>query len=53
MLNLIGAALGLVLGGLIAWRRKGNRLDIAQYAAVFTIIGFLLGTVAMLLMPAP
>ena len=53
MLNLIGALLGAALGGLIAWRRQGNRLDIAQYMAVLGIIGFLLGTFAMLLMPAP
>ncbi|MGP1355014.1 hypothetical protein [Roseicyclus sp.] len=53
MLNLIGALAGLVLGLLVARRRGGNRADMAQYAAVFAIIGFLLGTFAMLLVPAP
>lgn len=53
MLNFIGGLLGLVLGPFIARRRGGNRLDMAQYAAVFAIIGFLLGTFAMLLVPAP
>lgn len=53
MLNVIGAAFGLVAGAVIARRRGGNRLDMLQYAAVFTIIGFLLGTFAMLLLPAP
>ena len=53
MLNLIGALAGVILGALVARRRNGNRADIAQYAAVFAIIGFLLGTLAMLIVPAP
>ena len=53
MLNIIGGLLGLALGLYVARRRGGNRLDLAQYAAVFAIIGFLLGTFAMLLVPAP
>jgi hypothetical protein len=53
MLNIIGGLAGLVLGLIVARRRGGNRLDLAQYAAVFAIIGFLLGTFAMLLFPAP
>jgi uncharacterized membrane protein len=53
MLNIIGGLAGLVLGLIVARRRGGNRADMAQYAAVFTIIGFLLGTFAMLLVPAP
>jgi uncharacterized membrane protein len=53
MLNVIGALAGLALGLFVARRRGGNRADLAQYAAVFAIIGFLLGTFAMLLVPAP
>jgi hypothetical protein len=53
MLNVIGAVVGLVLGLVVARRRGGNRADLAQYAAVFAILGFLLGTFAMLLLPAP
>ncbi|MDG4648116.1 hypothetical protein P6F26_06650 [Roseibacterium sp. SDUM158017] len=53
MLNLIGAAAGVALGLLAAWRRGGNKADMAQYAAVFAIIGFLLGTFAMLVVPGP
>lgn len=53
MLNLIGAVIGLIAGPLLARRRGGNRLDMLQYAAVFAIIGFLIGTFAMLLVPAP
>jgi uncharacterized membrane protein len=53
MLNLIGALAGLALGVIVARRRGGNRADLAQYAAVFAIIGFLLGTFAMLLFPPP
>lgn len=53
MLNVIGAVAGVALGLFVARRRGGNRFDMAQYAAVFAIIGFLLGTFAMLLVPAP
>lgn len=53
MLNVIGAVIGLLLGLLVARRRGGNRADLAQYAAVFAILGFLAGTLAMLLLPAP
>jgi hypothetical protein len=34
-----------IWGGFLARRRKGNRLDIAQYAAGFAIFGALLGLV--------
>ncbi|MGY6703315.1 hypothetical protein [Roseinatronobacter sp.] len=41
---------GLVAGALLGWRsankRGGNRLDMAQYAAVGGIIGALLGLFA-------
>jgi hypothetical protein len=53
MLNIIGGLLGIALGLIMARRRGGNRLDMAQYAAVFAIIGFLVGTFAMLMVPAP
>lgn len=53
MLNFIGAGIGLLLGAGLAWRRKGNGLDMAQWAVVFALIGFLVGTIVMLLVPAP
>lgn len=53
MLNIIGGLVGIALGVFLARRRGGNRLDMAQYAAVFAIIGFLLGTFAMLMVPGP
>ncbi|MEJ6395245.1 hypothetical protein V8J82_18435 [Gymnodinialimonas sp. 2305UL16-5] len=53
MLNFIGAAIAAVLGAGLAWRRGGNRLDMAQYAAVFALIGFVLGTILMFIIPAP
>ena len=53
MLNFIGAGIGAAIGLLLARRRGGNGLDLAQYAAVFALIGFLLGTLAMLVVPAP
>jgi hypothetical protein len=43
MLHLVLAALGAAIGGVTAYRRKGNGFDIAQYAAVFALIGFVLG----------
>lgn len=53
MLNIIGGLVGIALGVFLARRRGGNRLDMAQYGAVFAIIGFLLGTFAMLMVPGP
>ncbi len=45
MIVLVAALLGGLWGGISAKRRKGNRLDIAQYAAVYAIIGALLGLI--------
>jgi hypothetical protein len=53
MLNFIGAGLGLLIGAGLARYRGGNGLDLAQYGAVFALIGFLLGTLIMLVIPAP
>ncbi len=46
MIVLAGLVAGAVWGGLTARRRGGNRLDIAQYAAVGGIAGGLLGLFA-------
>ena len=47
MIVIVSAAIGIVLGILSARRRKGNRLDIAQYATgygiAFAILGLFLG----------
>jgi hypothetical protein len=43
MIVLAGLVLGAVWGGQTARRRGGNRLDIAQYATVWGIIGALVG----------
>mgnify|MGYP001794346908 CR=1 FL=1 len=53
MLNFIGAGIGVVLGAGLAWRRGGNWADRGQWAAVFALIGFLIGTIIMLIVPAP
>lgn len=53
MLNLIGGALGILLGLWVARRRGGNRLDLLHYATIFGIIGFTVGAFAMLVIPAP
>ena len=44
MANLLGLVIGAGLGALIAWRRKGNRLDMLHYAGVLGLIGLILGT---------
>lgn len=53
MLNFIGAGLGLLIGAGLARYRRGNGLDMAQYGAVFAVIGFLIGTLIMLVVPPP
>ncbi|GAB5445667.1 hypothetical protein [Gymnodinialimonas sp.] len=53
MLNFIGAGIGILAGVILARYRGGNRADMAQYGAVFAIIGFLVGTIAMFVLPAP
>ena len=53
MLKFIGAAVGIALGLWVARKRGGNRLDLAHYAAIFGIVGFILGAFAMLVIPAP
>lgn len=53
MLNFIGAGLGVIAGVVLARYRGGNRADMAQYGAVFAVIGFLVGTLIMLVVPAP
>ena len=43
MIVLAGAILGALTGGILAARRKGGRLDIAQYAFVYMMIFALAG----------
>lgn len=45
MIVYIAMLLGALIGGWRAWRRKGNRLDIAQYAGVYLIIFGVLGMI--------
>lgn len=40
---LIGLLGGAGVGAFVARRRGGNGMDMAQYAAVFGVIGFVLG----------
>lgn len=44
MANLLGLVIGAALGAFIAWRRKGNRLDMLHYAGVLGLIGLIIGT---------
>ncbi|MEM7643220.1 MAG: hypothetical protein AAF366_11900 [Pseudomonadota bacterium] len=41
---------GAVLGAVMARRRKGSAFDMAQWAAVFAIIGFLLSVLIAILL---
>ncbi|MDA7426639.1 apolipoprotein acyltransferase [Thalassococcus lentus] len=49
MIVIAGAVIGAILGGLTAARRKGNKLDIAQYATVYAIALALLGLLVTIL----
>ena len=40
-----GLLIGAIWGGVFARRKCGERLDIVQYAAVWGLIGAILGTV--------
>jgi hypothetical protein len=42
--NLLGLVIGAALGAFIAWRRKGDRMDILHYSAVLGLIGLIIGT---------
>lgn len=46
MIVIAASILGAIWGGLLARRRGGNRLDIAQYAAGFAILFAILGLFA-------
>jgi hypothetical protein len=50
MLIFAGALGGALWGGFLARRRKGSRLDIAQYAAAFAIAFAILGLFATVLL---
>ncbi len=50
MITIVAMLLGAVWGGFIARRRKGNRADIAQYAAGFGIAFALAGFILTLLL---
>jgi hypothetical protein len=46
MIIIAGLLVGAASGAVTARKRGGNRLDMAQYAAVWGIIGALLGLIA-------
>ncbi|HBM58187.1 apolipoprotein acyltransferase [Salipiger marinus] len=50
MIVIAAALLGAVIGGLTARRRKGNRADIAQFAAVYAIAFGLGGVILTLIL---
>lgn len=50
MIYLTTAALAAIYGGFAARRKGGNRYDIAQYVAVWAIIGGLAGLLATVIL---
>lgn len=50
MLPILTAIAGAILGALAARRRRGNGLDMAQWAAVWAIIGGLVGFLALIVL---
>ena len=50
MIILAGLLFGALWGGWLAHRRKGSRLDIAQYAAAFGIAFAILGLFATVIL---
>ena len=50
MIVIAAALLGAIIGGLTAKRRKGNRLDIAQYAAGYALAFAAMGMVATVIL---
>ncbi|TMM54438.1 apolipoprotein acyltransferase [Sulfitobacter sabulilitoris] len=46
MIVLAAALLGAIIGGITAYRRKGNGKDIAQYATGYAIAFVLVGMIA-------
>lgn len=47
---LAGLGAGALLGAFTAYRRKGNGADMAQYGAVFGVIGFVLGVIVTIIL---
>ena len=50
MIVILAALVGAITGGLTAVRRKGNKLDIAQYAAGFAIAFALVGVILTIIL---
>ena len=50
MLPILTAIAGAILGALTAKRRGGNGFDLAQWAAVWAIIGGLAGLLALIVL---
>ncbi|MEM9969017.1 MAG: apolipoprotein acyltransferase [Pseudomonadota bacterium] len=45
MIYLTLSTIGALIGGMTAYRRRGNRKDIAQYAASYAIFFALIGLI--------
>ncbi|GAA4229304.1 apolipoprotein acyltransferase [Sagittula sp. NFXS13] len=49
MIVLLAALAGAIIGGLTAARRKGNKLDILQYATIYCIAFSLVGLIVTII----
>ena len=49
MIVIVAGLLGALIGGFTASRRKGNRLDILQYAAGYALAFIIVGMIATVL----
>jgi hypothetical protein len=49
MIVVVAAIIGAIVGGITAARRKGSRLDVAQYAGSFAIAFATVGLIATVL----
>jgi len=50
MLPIFTSIAGAALGAFTAYRRKGNGFDIAQWAAVWAVMGGLVGVLAIIVL---
>ncbi|MFW2587258.1 apolipoprotein acyltransferase [Sagittula sp. SSi028] len=49
MIVIFAALAGAIIGGLTAYRRKGNVLDILQYVTIYCIAFALVGLIATII----
>lgn len=51
--SLAGLCAGAITGAIMAARRRGNGADMLQYAVALGLLGFVIGIIFSILIPAP